>query len=176
MFVNNGKTYYEWNDYVTDINSFSDMVTYNCSIDNDVSKGVNPKSSIVSIYRGSLGMGSHLSNVLDLPLSVLQYQTRDGNDEVPKMVINTITNGEPIIIIDDIVDSGKTMRDVTNFLAKEYPDSYLLRIAIFGSEKHRSTSMYCREHTGDWIVFPWEYIDAEQLKNDNPKEDVYGIR
>ena len=40
-----------------------------------------PEPHIVSIYRGSLPLGVHLSNALNCPLSIVKYQSRDGEDD-----------------------------------------------------------------------------------------------
>ena len=39
---------------------------------------VNPH--IVGIYRGSLPIATHLSNVLECPMSIIKFQSRDGKD------------------------------------------------------------------------------------------------
>jgi hypoxanthine phosphoribosyltransferase len=161
MYTKDGKTYYEWADYEEDMKAICGVININCVSDpKDYTKGPRTDTNILSIYRGSLGMGAHLSNVLELPLSVLQYQTRDnvGEKQSPKMVIDTIKNGSPIVVVDDICDSGKTMDDITVFLKENYPDSYLLRICLFGSPKNSSKSLYVREHDGTYIMFPWEYL------------------
>lgn len=147
MYTKNDKLYYTWEDYNEDLNAICNVIEVDC---------ISSNSSVVAIYRGSLGIGAHISNVMNMPLSILRYQTRDGQDDVPKMVIDNIKNGKPIVVVDDICDTGKTMDDITSFLRDNYPNSYLLRITIFGNG---TKSLYIREHTGEWVVFPWERLD-----------------
>lgn len=157
MYTKDGKVYYEWSDYNEDIDAILRTININCAEDpSDFSKGYRKDTNIVGVYRGSLGLAGHISNVLDLDMSVVQYQTRDGADEYPSLVINKIKDEQPIVLIDDICDSGKTMSDLSMFLKKEYPNNYLLRICIFGNKETGSISLYVREHDGSWIVFPWE--------------------
>ena len=120
-----------------------------------------PRPHIVGIYRGSLPIATHLSNVLKCPMSIIRYQSRDGSDEKPECVINNMgftstwkTPGETTIVVDDIYDTGRTMRAIQQMDEFKYhPD--VVYTCLFGS-KNEDHVGYLNERISRWIVFPWE--------------------
>ena len=120
-----------------------------------------PRPHIVCIYRGSLPIATHLSNVLKCPMSIIRYQSRDGSDEKPEWVINNMgftstwkTPGETTIVVDDIYDTGRTMRAIQQMDEFKYhPD--VVYTCLFGS-KNEDHVGYLNERISRWIVFPWE--------------------
>ena len=120
-----------------------------------------PRPHIVGIYRGSLPIATHLSNVLKCPMSIVRYQSRDGVDEKPEWVINNMgftstwkTPGETTIVVDDIYDTGRTMRAIQQMDEFKYhPD--VVYTCLFGS-KNEDHVGYLNERISRWIVFPWE--------------------
>ena len=116
---------------------------------------------IIAIYRGSLPMGVHLSNIYDIPLSIIDYQSRDGNSSEPVMIKNNF-DGERVynnvLVIDDILDSGLTMDKVTKFLYDGWAVKPKLNyLTIYGKENIYDVD-YLHEHTGEWIEFWWEIL------------------
>ena len=99
-----------------------------------------PRPHIVGIYRGSLPIATHLSNVLKCPMSIIRYQSRDGSDEKPEWVINNMgftatwkTPGETTIVVDDIYDSGRTMRAIQHMDEFKH-DPTVIYQCLFGSK------------------------------------------
>ena len=70
MYRKDNKIYYDWVDYTYDIKQVKDFKF----------------DHVVGIYRGSLPMAVHISNVFDVPLSIVGFQTRDGKDKEPYMI------------------------------------------------------------------------------------------
>jgi len=87
----------------------------------------NKIKNIVSIYRGGLPFGVALSNKANIPLSIIEYQTIDGNTEKPNFILNKLEEGN-VLLVDDIVDSGKTMEDVSKI--KELKDKNLFYFTL----------------------------------------------
>ncbi len=152
MKTKNEKIYYEWSDYVKDIKA-TDWIK--CD-------------HVIGIYRGSLGMASHISNVRNVPMSIIGFQTRDGDDKKPYWIHNVMTdksfvNESTILIVDDIYDSGHTMNSVIDFVKSSSPmDSSrydtppnVLGYCLFGKTNAKDI-VYSNLHDGSWIVFPWE--------------------
>lgn len=154
MMMRTTKTYYSWDQYN------KDMKTTNwLAVDH-----------VVGIYRGSLGMATHISNVRDVPMSIVGFQTRDGNDEEPYWIhnatesekITSYAEGSTILVVDDIYDTGHTMNNVIDFIkrkrTKPSPMPNVLGYCLFGHENSDGI-VYTNEHDGSWIVFPWETLD-----------------
>jgi len=116
---------------------------------------------IVGVYRGSLPIATHLSNVLKCPMSIIRFQSRDGDDTKPEWILNNLdisatwkTPGETIIVIEDIYDTGHTLRAIQQMdELKNHPD--VIYKALFGS-KNDDGVVFLNDRMSEWIVFPWE--------------------
>ena len=99
------------------------MNKYNYCYDNyelDVEGIVNtykkiPNPHIVGVYRGSLPVATHLSNLLECPMSIIKFQHMDGNDKKAEWLLNLTEDVSirpegtkqffpRLIVIDDIYD------------------------------------------------------------------------
>ena len=122
---------------------------------------------IVGIYRGSLPIATHLSNVLDCPMSIIKFQSRDGEDEKAEWMLNLTddvsirpykaTQFYPtLLVVDDVYDTGKTFRAIKQL--PEFinnPDYHC--IALFGNKNDDGVT-YIHEQLFRWIVYPWERV------------------
>ena len=144
MFETDDKIYYSWEDYNKDMHDAA-------SLDFD---------HVVGIYRGSLGMAAHVSNLYNVPMSIIGIQTRDGNDKAPQWIHNLIDEDtKRILIVDDIYDTGYTMKKVINHcLLYSCWDCEVISYCLFGKTNDEQV-VYSQEHDGSWIVFPWETLD-----------------
>ena len=141
MFEKDNKTYYDWIDYRYDIQQVK-----NFEFDH-----------VVGIYRGSLPMAVHISNVFKVPMSIVGFQTRDGKDNEPYMIHKAGEAPKQVLVVDDIYDSGYTMKKVIEFLS-HYTGYGIQGFCLFGKENKLNIS-YANEHDGSWVVFPWETLN-----------------
>lgn len=118
---------------------------------------------LVSIYRGSLGMGAHLSNLLDAPLSIVKFQTYDEKDDKEVTMLHNaeITSEDTLVVLDDIYDTGNTFRKVKEFLSYNFPNTKIICIALHG-KPNQDKVLFRNKHPGCWIVYPWENIKGEK--------------
>ena len=126
-----------------------------------------PYPHVVSIYRGSLPLGTHLSNALDCPLSIVKYQSYEGQKQVKKdshaeWILNlTEERQNPnffphLIVVDDIYDTGATFRAVLKLPEFENNPDFTC-MALYGTPNGDRVHYLHEKHTR-WIVFPWERI------------------
>ena len=129
-----------------------------------------PNLHIVGIYRGSLPIATHLSNVLDCPMSIIKFQSRDGVDEKAEWMLNLTddvsirpyksTQFYPtLLVVDDVYDTGKTFRAIKQL--PEFinnPDYHC--IALFGNKNDDGVT-YIHEQLFRWIVYPWERVGRD---------------
>ena len=145
--IENNKVYYSWKDYNKDMKNIR-------SLEFD---------HVVGIYRGSLGMAAHISNVKNVPMSIVGFQTRDSDDKEPYWIHNLITKDtKRVLVVDDIYDTGRTMAVVLNFVMyfSDMPlGNEVISYCLFGKSKNKDATIYAQEHDGSWIVFPWETLD-----------------
>lgn len=111
---------------------------------------------VVGIYRGSLPIATHLSNILECPMSIIKFQSRDGEDTKPEWLINNIPVGgmSNIVVVDDIYDTGHTFRMIQQmeYFSKNVSVTYA---ALFGIKNSDGVS-FLNQRLNRWIVFPWE--------------------
>ena len=86
--MNTPKYNYYYDEY------FNDMATL---YDRYVNR-VNPH--VVGVYRGSLPIATHLSNVLECPMSIIKFQSYDGNDKKAEWLLNLTEDKS------DVLNSG----------------------------------------------------------------------
>ena len=151
MFEKDDKIYYSWKDYAHDMKEVKTLEF----------------DHVVGIYRGSLGMAAHISNVFKVPMSIVGFQTRDGTDKEPYMIHKSEDVPTQLLVVDDIYDTGRTMNKVINFLEhaplgfgmmSDYSQKRIQGFCLFGKSNDRNI-IYSQEHDGSWIVFPWETLD-----------------
>ena len=126
---------------------------------------------IVSVYRGSLPLGVHLSNILKCPLSIVKYQSRDGEDNQAEWLLNLTDdkNLHPkffphLIVVDDIYDTGETFKSILKLPEFDKNPDYSL-MALFGNDNDDGVH-YLHEQMYRWIVFPWERVPGQKMKGD----------
>ena len=109
---------------------------------------------LVSIYRGSLGIGAHLSNLLDAPLSIVKFQSYNGDDKTVEMIYNAgISSADQIVILDDLIDQGTTMNMVHRYFKDRFPQTSVESWTLFGRKDNNPVgNSYVHEHPGKWIV------------------------
>jgi hypoxanthine phosphoribosyltransferase len=125
-----------------------------------------PNPHIVGVYRGSLPLAVHLSNVLECPMSIIKFQSRDGEDKKAEWLLN-LTEDESIrpekckffpklIVVDDVYDTGTTFRAIKELPEFHNNPDYSL-IALFGNKNEDGVN-YLHEQLYRWIVYPWERV------------------
>ena len=115
---------------------------------------------IISINRGGCIPGIYLSHRLNLKHKVIDIQFRDSNRSPDfKLVKQKIKRFDNILLVDDINDSGKTLKtiyDLNNAYSKKIYNATL----IYNQESIIKTDFYGRmikrSEDKNWYIFPWE--------------------
>lgn len=105
---------------------------------------------IVGISRGGLPLAVCLSNLLNIPMTPIVWQTRDGSIRQVKE-LEVFKNQDTILFVDDICDSGKTIKEIKQHL----PQS---RWCTIVNKQWNLTEYSPIDMCGDdrWVIFPWE--------------------
>lgn len=134
-------------------------------IENEVNKIANSILSkkdtfdvVIGLSRGGLIPGVMLSHKLNLPFVSLVWQTRDGSKKDKKLLKQY--NKETTLVIDDLIDSGKTFHEVLEVAPK------VKYAALFNKLSSNSEYEYYTKHLdycgsvlyndNRWLIFPWE--------------------
>lgn len=129
---------------------------------------------IIGLTRGGLIPAVILSHKMRVPMSALDWQTRDGTiRERLKLetLLEDLEDGDKALVVDDIADSGRTLAQLKAavpaeleskmvFAAVVYKDSSIMKPHYF------STFHAVREDEDVWFVFPWEstYSPSSRLE------------
>jgi hypoxanthine phosphoribosyltransferase len=147
------KLYYTWEQYNSDIKHIVDNYEFD---------------SIVALYRGSLPIAVHLSNITDATMSVIKYQSygkdqkQSQDTKAPEWIVKGMIRPKKVLVIDDIYDTGSTIRQCKEFIG-HVPDWDVTYLTIFG-KKNDDGVKYLRRSNGKWIVFPWETTTGPKEK------------
>lgn len=125
---------------------------------------------IVGIVRGGATPAVFLSHKLNVPVVMVAWSTRDKNiynNESNCWIPEDIMDGKKILIVDDIVDGGDTIRELledwqqsVSGLGKLNTDNVKIAAMWFNPSQSVSVDFYhCivdRNEDPRWVVFPWE--------------------
>ena len=130
------KTFITWKEY-------DDMV-------DKITKYVKqyPLGEIGAVYglpRGGLPIAVSLSHSLGLPL-LMDYYDR-------KIVTN-----KKILVVDDIADTGHTLKDFEN-------THNIICTFHYHKQSIVKPDFYCEEKGDKWIVYPWETQESDEIQD-----------
>ena len=132
---------------------------------------------IICLARGGLRVGDMLSRIFDQPLAVLATQSYFANADKSGDTQGDLTIGqhmakvnqrlgEHILLVDDLVDSGKTMLEVVEHVRQRYPGIKEARTAVIWK---KGCSVFTPDYWADdlpdnpWIHQPFEVYDKMKL-------------
>lgn len=109
---------------------------------------------IVGLTRGGLPLAVKLSNMLNIPMEALHFQTRDGDrqDITTLLKLARTYKKHELLFVDDICDSGKTILEIRKF----YSDPMFTVLVSKIPELVDYTPETKFECENKWVVFPWE--------------------
>jgi hypoxanthine phosphoribosyltransferase len=91
---------------------------------------------------------------MDIPMEVLNYQTRDGKPDVVGMSMRILEFEDlsTTLFVDDMCDSGKTITDIQEL----YPDARFAVLCTRRKDIIEYSPIELDEADESWIDFPWE--------------------
>lgn len=127
--------------------------------------------AILCLARGGLRVGDVLSRILQKPLAILatsSYRADAGTTRSELHIAPHISfaHGElkgRVLLVDDMADSGQTLRGVIDSLAANHPEISELRTAVLWV---KSVSVFFPDYAAEilpnspWIHQPFEKYDA----------------
>ena len=139
---------YNWKDYDKDIAKLVRRIKY----------AKFKPNTIVALARGGLIPGVSLSHRLKVPLLIISTSSYQGQQRGSLAFNASFTRPiqSPVLIIDDIVDSGETMSNIHNYIASLGVD--VRTASLFYKERSLfKPTWYLRKVKNEaWINFAWE--------------------
>ena len=121
---------------------------------------------VIGIARGGVPVAMVVSDHLGAKVDFINVKSYDGIGTRSTKILTTITEqtrGEQILLVDDIIDHGATMKTVTDFLSTKNPAA-IKTAALFTkpwSTVRPDFSLGVVEH---WVVFPYERGEVRRLR------------
>ena len=126
---------------------------------------------ILCLARGGMRVGDVMSRIFDVPLGILETSsyreaagTKQGDMDIAQFI--TITRGTlsgRVLLVDDMVDTGKTFMKVYDHLKSQFADITELRSAVLWWKGHSQAQpdyYVDKLPTNPWIHQPFEDYDS----------------
>lgn len=134
-------------------------------------------NQIVCLARGGLRVGDILSRIYNLPLAILATssysgagkQERGGLIVSPHLTMTTESLGSRVLLVDDLVDSGITLKETIPWL-KEYSQVAIeeIRTAVIW---YKACSVIVPDYYADYLPDnPWIHQPFEIYEHITPEE------
>ncbi len=119
----------------------------------------NP-DTIIAIARGGMTLAHALGMALNVRnLQSIRCESYDGDTQRSILTIfgtSDFSNSKRVLIVDDIVDSGKTLHTLLPFLQNNNPDVEFKAAALFTKSTAMIQPDFFLHEAIDWIDFFWE--------------------
>lgn len=154
------KTQYNWDEYQ---NLVTDLAA---QVKAKYPEGI-PYDQILCLARGGLLIGDAFNRIFKIPMAILFTSSYKINKERGELFIDnqiakqTNTLGKKILIVDDLVDSGHTLKGVIENIQNNYHPELLHTAVIWKKDSSIITPDFYLKETvqEDWIVQPFEVFD-----------------
>ncbi len=139
--------YYDYKEFVQDIeNLYQQTKSYEPDI-------------ILAIARGGVTLGHFLAEKYKLrellTLNSVHYDNTQKLDNVSLFNIPNLSKYKKVLIVDDIVDSGESLREIVKVLKKRFPQTVFKTGVIFYKENDIFTPDFKIKEAKEWIEFFW---------------------
>ncbi len=115
---------------------------------------------VIGIAKGGLPISVYLANSLGAQWDSIRIRSYTSDGVRGKMELlhdlHTDIRGKTVMLVDDIVDEGKTMEFAIKYLNEKYhPKKIITTSLILKPRSEFRPDNYTQERS-EWIVFPWE--------------------
>lgn len=160
--MNNNINYFDWNE-------ISEIVK---NMSQNIKKDYNPEI-IISVVRGGMIPGVILSHALNIRKVENIKSIETISDEINAIKQEPIVDeninlseirGKKVLIIDDILGSGATIRKIKEEVKKWKPEELRTAICVVNEQNWEKSNRsnynaeieYIGKAVRGWVVFPWE--------------------
>ena len=124
---------------------------------------------VIGVARGGIPVAMVVSDRLGAKVDFINVKSYDGiGTRTKPRILTTITEnlrGERVLLVDDIVDQGDTMRAVTEYLRANSP-AEIKTAALFTKPWSTVEPDFSLGVVESWVVFPYERGEVRRLRTD----------
>lgn len=133
---------------------------------------------LVGVGRGGLTPAVFLSHRMGLSMVSIDHSTRIAQfgEELVAVLARRTRDGDRLLFVEDINDSGKTIGEIRAALAAEgaLPEQIRFSVLIDNIRSHQRVDYAFREIdrsvTKDWFIFPWEAMAPQEALAEDAME------
>ena len=142
------KYYYSYNEFREDTQILADKCrTFNPDV-------------ILGVARGGLTLCHLIAQAYDIrhafSINSIHYNGTQKLDTFEIFNIPDMSKSKRVLIVDDIVDSGETMREIIKVLCHKFPDTEFKLATIFYKPSAVIQPDFAVKEATKWIDFFWE--------------------
>ena len=119
---------------------------------------------LLAVARGGLTLAHLMSQAMDMrnlyTLNSIHYEGDLKLDTFNIFNIPDVSHAKKVLIVDDIVDSGETMREILKVLSEKFPNVEFKLATLFYKKTAVLRPDYSVREANEWIDFFWE-IDVK---------------
>lgn len=140
--------YYSYEEFVTDTKA---LVEHSRSFKAD---------ALLAIARGGLTLGHAFAHAINsrhlYAINSILYEGDVRGDSCDIFNIPDLSGASKVLLLDDIIDSGKTIKEVRDQLQTHYPDIEFKIAALFYKPTAIIQPDFAVKEAKEWIEFFWE--------------------
>ena len=115
---------------------------------------------LLAVARGGLTLAHLMSQAMDMrnlyTLNSIHYEGDLKLDTFNIFNITDVSHAKKVLIVDDIVDSGETIREILKVLNKKFPNVEFRLATLFYKKTAVLKPDYYIKEANQWIDFFWE--------------------
>jgi len=142
------KYYYGYEEFVADADALVHKI-----------KDFDP-DTLLAVARGGLTLGHFMAQGMDtrrlFALNSIHYDKTRKLETLEIFNVPDLSTARRVLIVDDIIDSGETLREVLRLLNEQYPQTEFRLATIFYKPTAVIEADYTLKKAHEWIDFFWE--------------------
>lgn len=138
------------------------------------SAGCKP-DCIVAVARGGLAIANILSDFIQVPVSSFTISTYLNMKKIAEPVLRYSVapeiRGHHILLLDDIADSGETLRFGVDYI-EQFAPKQITTATLYYKRYSKTIPDFSFREVADWVIFPFEIGETigiyKKLRADEP--------
>ena len=135
---------------------------------------------IVGVSRGGWAPGRILSDLLENTHTAnikIEFYVGLGKTSRKPVITQPISEDisrKCVLVVDDVADTGESLKVALDHVIEKEPAS-VKTATVFYKPRSKFKPDYFASETSDWIIFPWERLEATRLLLDEARAEGKGL-
>ena len=134
------------------------------SLSKKIKSGHGRYDLVIGIARGGVPLAMAVADQLNARMDIINIKSYKGMVRQRPKILSTLSNdarGKRVLVVDDLVDSGGTMKTVMKYLEKK-GCSEIKTAALFKKPWSKFEPDFYLKKVDQWVIFPWERGEAKR--------------